>query len=923
MTDQGQAISKRLVDLDKERATVTQKVASANAAVVSSLQRQVDEGKKLVRDNALRILQTRDGSKAQLQAIERYERSVASLQSRVQKLASTPLVSNESADVQRRLADIDSERAVLIEKQVQNTAKLEAAQKRMSALRRGGANILGAFGGVSGLAVTLGIMGVVAAVGSYAASLQRSAEATQNMKDELNALGLLSDEAAGKIDKTTKSLKELSADELRDKLRGVNEEIQKLSSQDSTVKNVWDSLFGEGELSIGEIQRQLESVINNPSRAVGGVNRNAASQIKELIDQAKAGSVTLEEAQSRLDKIAAVKLSPEMDKLIGATRSALPYFDALIERQKQLNEEISAPTKRPEERYWNTRTLAAQNQQKIQAAQDSVVTTLVDEANLNESEKRIKAIMDQIVKDMEKAGQTINSAAVRADAERVYATEQRTSDIGNATELIKGFESFRSTPYWDVNAYRVGYGSDTVTLSDGSIQKVTQGISVTMADANRDLERRIGEFQDTIRSQIGAGTFESMDKSQQAALTSIAYNYGDLPDRIVEAIRSGDQRTVYNAIKGLGSDNGGVNRGRRNQEAELYLSGTSKITQSTVGFDKTLESQQRMLDALLAETGIRQQLNPLVNDYGKALSTLEAAQQLLNAAQEQGTAAGNELKNVQQLLKGDFSSLTPEARAQAEAMLALAQKTGEATASGNRMEESQERLRNRLQQSSELGKSVFGGIIDDIRSGASAGEILNNVFDKLLDKMIEMSLTSIFDGTSGVAGGGPLGGLFSGLFSLFGFDDGGYTGPGGKKKPAGVVHAGEFVFDAEATRKAGVENLYRMMDMLKGNSLLSMPGYDMGGFVGRVSMPSFDVGGYANDNSTLSTMAGGLQRVQPMKVIIESNDEKFRVFVRDEATGVVEEASPQIIKTSVQASSQNVMPTVAKYNSEKAGAEWR
>src|SRR3546814_3993082 len=65
---------------------------------------------------------------------------------------------------------------------------------------------------------------------------------------------------------------------------------------------------------------------------------------------------------------------------------------------------------------------------------------------------------------------------------------------------------------------------------------------------------------------------------------------------------------------------------------------------------------------LLAETGIRSNLNPLINDHGQAISTLETAQKLLNEAQEQGTAAGLELKTVQQLLKGDFSGRSEERR---------------------------------------------------------------------------------------------------------------------------------------------------------------------------------------------------------------------------------------------------------------------
>ena len=49
-----------------------------------------------------------------------------------------------------------------------------------------------------------------------------------------------------------------------------------------------------------------------------------------------------------------------------------------------------------------------------------------------------------------------------------------------------------------------------------------------------------------------------------------------------------------------------------------------------------------------------------------------------------------------------------------------------------------------------------------------------------------------------------------------GFAEGGYTGDGGKYEPAGIVHAGEFVFTKEQTRRAGVANLYAMADALAG-----------------------------------------------------------------------------------------------------------
>src|SRR3546814_18805384 len=79
---------------------------------------------------------------------------------------------------------------------------------------------------------------------------------------------------------------------------------------------------------------------------------------------------------------------------------------------KKLREEAA---KLPQERYWNTRTQAAENQRKIEDAKNAVVTTLIDEANLNDTEKRNTSIMKTNVKGMDKTGQTPNSTPVRAE----------------------------------------------------------------------------------------------------------------------------------------------------------------------------------------------------------------------------------------------------------------------------------------------------------------------------------------------------------------------------------------------------------------------------------------------------------------------------------------------------------------------------
>lgn len=136
---------------------------------------------------------------------------------------------------------------------------------------------------------------------------------------------------------------------------------------------------------------------------------------------------------------------------------------------------------------------------------------------------------------------------------------------------IKGFEGFSSKTYWDVNAHRLGYGTDTITKADGTIIPVRQGMTVSKEDAARDLFRRSHDFAVGARNAVGADVWSQYSPGAQAALTSIAYNYGSLPKRILPAARSGDPNQLAKAIQGLGNDNKGVNKHRRNKEAMMVM----------------------------------------------------------------------------------------------------------------------------------------------------------------------------------------------------------------------------------------------------------------------------------------------------------------------------------------------------------------
>nr|WP_240761288.1 hypothetical protein [Pasteurella multocida] len=148
-----------------------------------------------------------------------------------------------------------------------------------------------------------------------------------------------------------------------------------------------------------------------------------------------------------------------------------------------------------------------------------------------------------------------------------------------ATGLLRNFEGFSSKAYWDVNAYRTGYGSDTITKADGTVVKVTKDTIITREDAERDLARRTQIFANTARNQVSSSTWDSLSPNVQAALTSYAYNYGSLTSDVIKAARasanSGDLSVLANTIRQRQTNNRGVNAKRRNQEADYILNGSS------------------------------------------------------------------------------------------------------------------------------------------------------------------------------------------------------------------------------------------------------------------------------------------------------------------------------------------------------------
>ncbi|MCK5746901.1 MAG: hypothetical protein KAH44_11835, partial [Oricola sp.] len=184
-----------------------------------------------------------------------------------------------------------------------------------------------------------------------------------------------------------------------------------------------------------------------------------------------------------------------------------------------------------------------------------------------------------------------------------------------------------------------------------------------------------------------------------------------------------------------------------------------------------------------------------------------------------------------------FNAVADKARELATATGDVAGAAGKAADAWRGLRKTVGDTADKLQQRiSNLGESIggiFRGLLDQTMTWKDAAL---NAIQSVLTFLNQQNLDR---GGAGLFGGGLFGAIAQGFL---GFAGGGYTGPGGKYQPAGVVHKGEYVMSAAATQRIGVRNLDRLHRSAKG--------YAEGGYVAANNNHGF--GG--NDNGKIEVI---------------------------------------------------------------------
>lgn len=126
---------------------------------------------------------------------------------------------------------------------------------------------------------------------------------------------------------------------------------------------------------------------------------------------------------------------------------------------------------------------------------------------------------------------------------------------------------------------------------------------------------------------------------------------------------------------------------------------------------------------------------------------------------------------------------------------------------------------------------MSGALTDLVMTGkADFGSLAKSIIKDIIQMTIKMM---IFKAVSSMFGGKSDGGIVGSIDEryvggLVGFDEGGFTGIGGKYQPAGLVHKGEYVMTKEATSLLGVD----FLNYLNYQTKAKPKGFSVGGAVG-------------------------------------------------------------------------------------------
>ncbi|MGI9502798.1 MAG: tape measure protein, partial [Geminicoccaceae bacterium] len=408
--------------------------------------------------------------------------------------------------------------------------------------------------------VGIAVVAIGAAIGAWVTSTDDATEALNQHRKILDAVKNAYDQTTGSVEDWKDALEGATVTQARVSLQQLEEQLRR--AQDAFDDAIPRDIFGD----------------------VVGAGGGFAAEVEALFRAYRDGTIDVDQFVDRLDALSETyrdllpvnaRLAETFDELARGIREA----NEPVAEARAIVEALSAPADEAQDVLdrLNGKVKETGDTAEDQAANAETFAGALDQIKTIAGEAAEGLERLQQAADLEKAKkQALDQArsigsATQAFEEYVKAREALASegsidlgvgddDLAQAAALTRRFQPFQATARETFierdgeqvsQGVRGGFGSDTITLADGTIRQLTDGMTVARADADRDLIRRLAETRDVVRDQIGDVRFDSLAPGQQAAVTSVALEQGGLPEAIAQAVREGGTAEIAEAIRSL------------------------------------------------------------------------------------------------------------------------------------------------------------------------------------------------------------------------------------------------------------------------------------------------------------------------------------------------------------------------------------
>ena len=145
------------------------------------------------------------------------------------------------------------------------------------------------------------------------------------------------------------------------------------------------------------------------------------------------------------------------------------------------------------------------------------------------------------------------------------------SEQQKVEKLLGSYEGSKLKAYKDSEGiWTIGEGNTSING-----RPVREGDTITAEQSIKMKRDAIDEHRQRAIKQVGLDNWNRLPENTRVALTSVVYNYGSIPTRILSAVKSGNSEKIAEGIVGLSGDNRGVNAWRRKDEAQVIRTGIS------------------------------------------------------------------------------------------------------------------------------------------------------------------------------------------------------------------------------------------------------------------------------------------------------------------------------------------------------------